>query len=144
MKKHSHPSLIAYVSCLTFIRLCLYLGIEIKVIPPDEARRNSVIGALNHLWSKSYFSRNRFKSVKDAIKKQHDFLSWYEERYFPPSLFGKNITRAVRKVKRRKLTKKAIMSLPDALPLTRGRVHFIRFCLCLRIYQGNGKTFQSV
>lgn len=109
-----------------FLRLSLFLGIEIIFIPPAEARRNGLIEAVNHLWSKSYFSRNHFKSVKDAMRKQDDFLCWYEKDYFPPSLNGKNISQQRRKVKRRKLTKKQIKSLPEELPLTKGRVHFIR------------------
>jgi hypothetical protein len=54
--------------------LCLWLGIEIIFIPPGEARRNGVIEALNHLWSKSYFSRNHFRGVDDAKRKQHEFM----------------------------------------------------------------------
>jgi hypothetical protein len=109
-----------------FLRLSLFLGIEIIFIPAGEARRNGLIEAVNHLWSKSYFSRNYFKSVKDAKDKQPVFLSWYEKDYFPPSLNGENVSLFRRKVNRRKLTKKLIKSLPKELPLTKGRVHFIR------------------
>jgi hypothetical protein len=41
-------------------------------------------------------------------------------------LNGLNVTKAKREVKRKRLTKTAIKSLPEELPLTRGRVHFIR------------------
>jgi hypothetical protein len=53
----------------TFIRLCLWLGVEIIFIPPAEAKRNGVIEAVNHLWSASYFSRNHFRSVRDAKRR---------------------------------------------------------------------------
>jgi hypothetical protein len=104
----------------------LWLGIEIIFIPPGEARRNGVIEAINHLWSKSYFSRRSFKSVKDVRRKQSAFLTCYEERYLPPSLSQERVSTVRKKVRRKKLTKKAVKSLPNSLPLTRGRIHFIR------------------
>lgn len=125
-----------------FMRLCLWLGIEIIFIPPAQAKRNGVIEALNHLWSKSYFSRNHFKSVKDAQKRQPNFLAWYQERYLPPSLNGQTVSTASRRVHRRRLTKKVLKSLPNSLPLTSGRVHFIRQVSAAGVIKVMGENFK--
>ncbi len=46
--------------------------------------------------------------------------------YEPPALGGVSVQQANRKVGRRRLTQKEIERLPDLLPLTKGRIHFVR------------------
>lgn len=108
-----------------FVRLALYLGIELIFIPPAEPERNHVVEGVNHLWAKSFWDRNHFASVKAFERKSPQFMAWYEE-YGPPSLGGLTVKEAGRGVKRRKLTRREIKELPDELPLTEGRLHFIR------------------
>jgi transposase len=108
-----------------FVRLALYLGIELIFIPPGEPKRNSVVEGVNHLWARSFWDRNHFASVKAFQPKSWKFLAWYEE-YAPPALEGLTVKEACLKVKRRKLTKREIKALPQELPLSEGRIHFIR------------------
>lgn len=108
-----------------FVRLSLYFGIEIIFIPPGEARRNYLVEGVNHLFGQSFWDKNEFSSLRDVERKRGKFLSWYGD-YEPPSLLGLSVTEANRKVERRKLKQKEIDRVPDLLPLTRGRIHFVR------------------
>lgn len=108
-----------------FVRLALYLGIELIFIPPGEPERNSLVEGLHHLWVRSFWSKNHFASLKAFQRKSPQFLSWYDT-YEPPALHGLTVKAARRGVKRRKLPSRALNRLPLHLPLTAGRVHFIR------------------
>jgi hypothetical protein len=108
-----------------FVRLALYLGIELVFIPPGEPERNSLVEGLHHLWARSFWQKNHFASVKAFQRKSPQFLAWYDT-YAPPALHGRTVKDARRGVKRRKLTARALTHLPLDLPLTAGRVHFIR------------------
>jgi len=109
-----------------FVRLALYLGMELIFIPPAEPKRNSLVERVNGLWIGGFFDKDHFASVSDLKKKRGKFLRWYET-YAPPSLDGLTVKEARRaNVRRRKLRTSEADSLPEALPLTAGRVHFIR------------------
>jgi hypothetical protein len=108
-----------------FTRVLLYLGVEPLFIPPGEPHRNSLVEGVNHLWARSFFDKNHFTSVAHLKRKSPKFLSWYD-RYAPPRLGGLSVGAAKRGVKRRKLTARERRSIPDPVPLTAGRLHFIR------------------
>jgi hypothetical protein len=108
-----------------FMRLLLYLGVEPIFIPPGEPKRNYLVEGVNHLWAQSFFDKDHFTSVAQLKRKSPKFLSWYAS-YAPPRLGGLSVEEAKRGVKRRKLKASERRSLPDHLPLTAGRLHFIR------------------
>jgi len=108
-----------------FLRLLLYLGVEPIFIPPGEPKRNSLVEGVNHLWAQSFFDKDHFTSVAQLKRKSPKFLSWYDS-YAPPRLGGRSVAEAQRGVKRRKLKERERRSIPDHLPLTAGRIHFIR------------------
>jgi len=108
-----------------FVRLALYLGIELLFIPPGEPEHNSLVEGLHHLWAQSFWSKNHFASGKAFQRKSPQFLAWYDD-YEPPALQGLTVKEARKGVKRRKLTPRALKRLPLDLPLTAGRLHFIR------------------
>src|SRR5262249_9933793 len=58
----------------TFVRLCLYLGIEVIFIPPHEPQRNGVVERLNGLWAHSFWQREQFRSLAEARQKSARFL----------------------------------------------------------------------
>jgi putative transposase len=109
-----------------FVRLALYLGIELIFIPPAEPKRNGVIERVNGLWGKSFWERNHFRSLTDLRRKRYRFIEWYEHRYFPQSLGGKTVAQAQRGQQRIRLTAAQAHALPEDLPITYGRIHFIR------------------
>lgn len=108
-----------------FIRVLLYLGVEPLFIPPGEPQRNSLVEGVNHLWARSFFDKDHFTSVSQLKRKSPKFLSWYD-RYAPPRLEGLSVGEAKRGVKRRRLKASERRRLPDHLPLSAGRLHFIR------------------
>jgi transposase len=109
-----------------FVRLCLHFGIEIIFIPPAEARRNGLIEAVNHLWARSFWQRNHFSSLTEAKRKKRKFLLWYLSSYSPPELAGKTPGQVPATAGRTRLTESQVKALPEQLPVTCGRIHFIR------------------
>lgn len=108
-----------------FVRLALFFGIELIFIPPAEARRNHLIEGVNHLFAQSFWEKNEFSSMSDVERKRGRFLAWYAS-YEPPALGGASVAEANRNVCRRRLTQKERAGVPAVLPLTKGRIHFVR------------------
>lgn len=109
-----------------FVRLCLYVGIELIFTPPGEPKRNGLVEGLNGLWARSFWDRDHFGSFKEVLRKSSRFTQWYTHHYSPPALDGRTPAQAQRGVQRWRLTKQQINALPQPLPLTAGRLHFIR------------------
>ena len=110
----------------TVVRLCLYLGIEVVFLPPSEPKRNGVVERINELWAKQFWERNRFGTFGAVLRRQGVFLDWYAQMYTPPSLEGLTPAQAQRRVRRQRLSKRQVRDLPVRLPITAGRVHFVR------------------
>ena len=109
-----------------FVRLCLYVGIEPLFLPVREPQRNSVIETLNGLWSRSFWHRRHFRSVAQVKRTSAEFVAWYTHRYQPPALNGRVPAQAQNQAPRWRLTGKDLRALPSELPITAGRVHFLR------------------
>ena len=110
-----------------FVRLCLSLGIELIFLPVAEPQRNGEVEEFNGLWGGSAFwERHRFASVKQVERTSLTFIRWYLTDYTPPALAGVTPEQAQRRERRRRLTASQIAHLPDPLPITAGRLHFVR------------------
>ena len=109
-----------------FVRLCLYLGIEPVFTPPGEPKRNWWVEGLNGLWAQSFWERQHFHSVAEVVRKSRKFVQWYLSQYSPPALSGLTPAQARRGLKRQRLTPRQLRVLPEGLPITAGRLHFIR------------------
>jgi hypothetical protein len=105
--------------------LLLYLGIEVIFIPPGEPKRNHVVERANGIWAKSFWEKDRFSSLREVQRKAPKFLAWYEN-YAPPSLNGKTVKQAAIEQRLTKLRRRQSAQIPNELPLTTGRLHFIR------------------
>jgi putative transposase len=108
-----------------FVRLCLYLGIELLFIPPGEAKRNHLVERVHGTWAESFWNKNHFTSLHDLKRKSPKFCDWYE-RYAPEALGGLTVKQASRGLHCKKLRRQQIGQIPEELPLTAGRLHFIR------------------
>lgn len=108
-----------------FVRLALYLGIELLFIPPGEAQRNHVVERVHGTWAQSFWNKHHFTSLRDLARKSPKFLDWYQD-YAPPALGGLTVKQAARHLRCKKLLRRQRAQIPEALPLTAGRVHFIR------------------
>ena len=110
----------------TVVRLCLYLGIEVVFLPPGEPKRNAVVERINELWAQQFWQRNHFRTLGAVLRRQAVFEDWYAQAYTPPSLEGLTPAQAQRRVRRVRLSKRQALKLPQRLPITAGRVHFVR------------------
>ena len=109
-----------------FVRLCLCLGIELIFLPVAEPEHNGDIEHLNHLWNHAFFDKRHFGSVAHVQRTSPQFVHWYLTQYAPPKLGGRTPQQAQRAEPRCRLTQCQIAQLPDPLPITAGRIHFLR------------------
>ena len=110
-----------------FIRLCLYLGVEVIFLPVAEPERNGEVERLNGLWGgAAFWERRRFRSVNHVQHASPAFIRWLEQEYEPPTLNGLTPRQAHRQQPRPKLNCRQWRAVPESLPITAGRVHFIR------------------
>jgi putative transposase len=118
---HSHPRVIGQV-----VRLCLFVGVEVLFIPEYEPRRNYWVEGFHALWVEAFWSRHEFGNLTEVRAEAPTFLNWYHTRYRPPSLAGKTpieMRRGFRAVKLKACLRRLI---PQVLPISSGRIHFIR------------------
>ncbi len=108
-----------------FVRLALYLGTELIFIPPGQAKRNHVVERVHGIWARSFWNKNHFRSLRDLQRKTPQFFAWYEN-YDPPELGGLTVKQAAKQLDCAKLSHRQLAQIPAALPLTAGRLHFIR------------------
>jgi hypothetical protein len=108
-----------------FVRLALYLGIELLFIPPGEAKRNHVVERVHGTWAESFWNKHHFTSLRDLARKSPQFLDWYQD-YAPQALGGLTVKQAARPRQGKKLGCRQRAQIPEEVPLTAGRVHFIR------------------
>lgn len=108
------------------VRLCLYLGIELIFLPVAEPERNGAVEYLNGLWQRAAWKRTRFRTFAAVQRSRPKFLQWYMTDYCPPVLAGQTPQEAQRTQVRHCLTKRQAATLPAQLPITTGRIHFVR------------------
>ena len=112
-----------------FVRLCLYVGIEVVFITPAKPWMNGSIEEFNKQFNRLFWQRETFTSLADIQAESTKFIA-SQNKYYK------------RKVKQGKQSLKSItpkrMLRPDieinlsGIPLVAGRIHFIR------IVDGNG------
>jgi putative transposase len=102
------------------VRACLFVGVEPIFIPVREPKRNGLVERLNGLWSQSFWNRNHFRNFTHVQRAQPRFELWYTQTYLDAAVSEPAPCR--------RLTPQDILALPDAaaLPITEGRVHFLR------------------
>jgi hypothetical protein len=118
---HSHPRIIGKV-----VRLCLFVGVEALFIPEYEGRRNYWVEGFHSLWVEGFWSRETFGELAKVRTEAPVFGRWYHRRYQPPSLEGKTPAQMRRGIETVRLTAALRRLIPERLPITRGRISFIR------------------
>lgn len=108
------------------IRLGLYLGVELIFIPVGEAQCNGEVESVHALWLRVIWQRRHFRSAQQVGRTSPAFEAWVRQEHTPDSLKGRTPGQVRRTVQRRRLTQAQIRQLPVPLPITAGRVHFIR------------------
>ena len=109
-----------------FVRRCLYFGIELIFLPVAEPECNGEVEELNGLWGQAFWERRRFASFGRVCRASPAFVRWYMTSYAPPFLADLTPQQAQRREPQRRLTTTQLAHLPETLPITAGRIHFIR------------------
>jgi hypothetical protein len=109
-----------------FVRLCLYFGIALIFLPIAEPECNGEVEELNGLWGHAFWERRRFASLGRVSRASPAFVRWYLTAYAPPFLAEVTPRQAQRREPKRHLIATQMAHLPEALPITAGRIHFIR------------------
>lgn len=119
---HTHPRVIGQV-----VRLCLFCGIEPLFIPDREPKRNHRIETFHSVWLAGFWSRRRFRNLAHVREEVPAFVHYYHHIYRPPSLEGKTPAQMRRGFQPVRLTPVLRRLIPTGrLPITEGRIHFIR------------------
>jgi putative transposase len=109
-----------------FVRLCLSLGIELIFLPVAQPEHNGEVEELNGLWGHAFWERRHFSSFAQLCRASPTFVQWYMTEYVPPFLIDTTPQQAQGRETLHHLTAKQVSHLPDPLPITAGRIHFIR------------------
>jgi len=110
-----------------FIRLCLFVGVELIFIPFKEPQHNYQVEQLNGLWGgHAFWRRHHFRHFGDVQHWAPMFTDWYMHDYTPPELAGNTPAQQQHSEHRPHLTRHMQQLIPELLPITDGRIHFIR------------------
>ena len=110
-----------------FTRLCLLVGVELIFLPFKEPKHNFQVEQLNGLWGgPAFWPRPRFRCFGNVERLSPSFVHWYMHVYTPPALRGMTPARRQRTERRPRRPQPVVRLLPAPLPLTAGRVHFLR------------------
>jgi hypothetical protein len=119
---HTHPRVLGQV-----VRLCLFCGIEPLFTPFYDAQRNWQIETFHSLWVKQFWTRQRFASLAEVRRAVPGFRTWYMQHYFPLALDGRTPRQVHQTARLRRLAPALHQAVPAGrLPLTTGRIHFMR------------------
>jgi putative transposase len=119
---HTHPRVIGRV-----VRLCLFCGIEPIFTPVYDAKRNYQIETFHSLWVTAFWSRKEFTDLAQVRHEAPKFVRWYHTVYQPPALADQTPSQARRGTHARLLTTGLRQLIPlEDLPITAGRIHFMR------------------
>ena len=109
-----------------FVRLCLFRGLELIFWPLAEPERNGEVEELNGLWGHSFWERQRFASFGRVARASPTFVRGYMTDPALPGLKGLTPQQAQRHERKHRLTASPIAHRPNPLPITAGRLHFLR------------------
>ena len=105
------------------LRLALSQGVIPIFIPPAEPWRNGVIEKFNSTMGKYFFSKQRFSSFEDLVRKSSDFSDFHNHNHRYTSQGG-NTPCSITSISQE--YKLAHIDLNNPIPLVFGRVIFIR------------------
>lgn len=101
------------------VRPCLYVGIEPSFILFREPECNGLVERLHGLWNQVVWNQRRLRGFAQVQRTQPRFRAWYVTHEAWPT--------TPRPAGYRILTAPQAAALPEALSITAGRIHFLRW-----------------
>ncbi len=116
------------------VRLCLLLGIQVIFTPTDTPTANPVAESFNDLWQSNFWSRTEFRDLAHVQTELLLFEHYCRTRRYPPELAGLTPATMTPAFVPRLLSPGFSRHQETRLPITEGRVHFIRFISSQRTF----------
>jgi hypothetical protein len=104
-----------------FIRLCLYVGVEVVFINPKSSWMNESIENFNGWFEEKFWTKETFTNLEDMRAKSTHFVGQYND-------LGawKKRNKSLEQINPVRILNKSLKIPLGKLPLTKGKIHFIR------------------
>ncbi len=104
-----------------FIRFCLYVGVEVVFINPKCPWMNGSIENFNGWFEAKFWAKETFTNLEDMRAKSTHFVGQYNDLSV-----WKNKNKSLEQINPARILNKSLEISQDKLPLTDGKIHFIR------------------
>jgi len=104
-----------------FLRFCLYVGVEVVFINPKCPWMNGSIENFNGWFEAKFWDKEKFTSLEDMRAKSTHFVDQYNDLSA-----WKNKNKSLEHINPTRILNKSLEISQDKLPLTDGKIHFIR------------------
>ena len=104
-----------------FVRFCLYVGVEVVFINPKCPWMNGSIENFNGWFDEKFWAKETFTNLEDMRAKSTHFVGQYNDLSA-----WKNKNRSLEPINPTRILNKSLEISQDKLPLTDGKIHFIR------------------
>jgi len=111
----------------TIVRLCLLVGVEVIFLPPYTYEANPVIESFNSLWAENFWGRTEFRDLAHVQAELPVFEHYCRHRRPLAEFAGRTAAQIAPDFVPRQLSARFDQHQQERLPITVGKVHFIRF-----------------
>jgi transposase InsO family protein len=111
----------------TIVRLCLSVGVEVIFIPPYTYEANPIMESFNGVWDDNFWGRTQFRDLLHLQDELPYFEHYCRHRRPLPEFKGLTADQIAPNFVPIYLSASFSQHQQGSLPLTAGRVHFIRF-----------------
>ena len=111
----------------SIVRLCLLVGVEVIFLPPYTYEANPVIESFNSLWAENFWRRTEFRDLPHVQAELTVFERYCRQRRPLAEYAGRSADQIAPEFVPQRLSASFDLHQQERLPLTVGKVHFIRF-----------------
>lgn len=109
------------------VRLCLFSGVEVIFIPPYTPEANPIMESFNSLWERNFWQRNSFQDLPHVLSELVYFQEYCRTRRPLAEYDQRTADQLFPQFEPFYLPTEFSLHLEAKLPLTAGKIHFIRF-----------------
>nr|QNO50939.1 hypothetical protein BBGANOMO_00013 [Methanosarcinales archaeon ANME-1 ERB6] len=120
-----------------FIRFCLYVGVEVVFINPKSPWMNGSIENFNGWFDEKFWDKETFTSLEDMRAKSTHFVGQYNDL----SAWKKR-NKSLEQINPARILNNSLKIPLGKLPLTKGKIHFIRMVDNDGIISVRNETFE--